>query len=167
MSINREPKETRISTGEYAAQWSLSDFYPECEAKLQALLDAPEDFITDRFGCKKEIHYAQISRINNKLTVWVSCYMDPPEEIVWSELDERFPEDGAPDDLLESLTNLAYECDNYVDEEREMPIDSTLEDIKNVLDILEDLADSELETKYNELIAAIDAACPVDSSSES
>lgn len=160
MSNIREPKETRISTGEYASKWSLSDFYPECEAKLQALLNAPEDFITDRFGCKKEIHYAQISRINGKLTVWVSCYMDLPEDIIWSKVD-----DDLPDDLIDSLTNLAYEYDNYVDEEREMPIDSTLEDIKNVLDILENIADDKLEGIYYDLVSTIHSF--IDSSSES
>ena len=172
MSNYREPEETRISTGDYASKWGLSDFYPECEAKLQALLDSKEDFLTEQFGCKKEIHYAEISRKRDTITVWVSCYMDEVEDIINDELNDR--DEEFPEDFADVLYNGACDICNYYDEERELPGDATMDDIKTALSDLETIGDAALESRYNELIEYINEECeswlashPVDSTSES
>lgn len=65
----------------YASQWSLSDFYEDCEAEIKAVWESGEDFATD-FGCKKEIHYASVERIGGTTTVTARSYIDELMDLI-------------------------------------------------------------------------------------
>ena len=95
-------KEVDISSGEYASHYSLTDLYPQSEAKLREALASGEDFDTDWFGCKKEIRYARYIREGNSITVKVSAQMDDlweSDDLVYDALweacqtEEELPED--------------------------------------------------------------------------
>lgn len=79
-------------TGSYGAHWGLTDLYPEYEEQLRAAIESGEDFVFS-YGCKKEIHQAEIKRANGELTVWCEAAIDElgslTDTVMWEAMGEN------------------------------------------------------------------------------
>lgn len=144
-------------TGWYASKWGISDFYEEAEKSLREALSSGEDFETDWFGCKKEIHYAKISREAGVITLSVSCHMDDlweQDDLIYDALWEMTKiEKCLPEEIIDSIRDAA--CDERIDDSTTrsatLPGSASFEDIVAALDKLEGNADADNTGMYKRL----------------
>ena len=157
-------KEINISDGWYAAHWSLTDFYDKSEKALRDALNSGEDFATEEFGCKKEIHYARVIREGDTVTVTVSAHMDD------LEISEDSPlvldamsyvgmsEDELSEDEIEQLAIYAIECG--VEDRTELwesfpAEDANYNHVVNTIERLEEDAEKTNESMFGQLCVLV------------
>lgn len=145
------------NTGIYASKWGISDFYEEAEKSLRDVLNSGEDFETDWFGCKKEIHYAQITREAGKITVSVSCHMDDlwdGDDLIYDALWEvTKSENELPEEIVDSIRDAAIDeqIDDRYTESVLLPASASFEDVVKALDSCEALANRNNTGMYKRL----------------
>lgn len=145
------------NTGIYASKWGISDFYEEAEKSLRDVLNSGEDFRTDWFGCKKEIHYAQITREAGIITVSVSCHMDDlwdGDDLIYDALWEvTKSENELPEEIIDSIRDAAMD-DNVEDSStwtEVLPPSASFDDVVKALDKCEANAGAENTGMYKRL----------------
>lgn len=141
----------------YSSHWSLTDFYPETEAKLKELISSQEDFECDWFGCKKEIRYAKYRREGKQFTVEVSVHCDDLwgevdliEDAVWEndiKIDELERED------VENIRDIAIDegLDDCVKLESIIDSSATFEDVVAETEKLEEEATRQAHAMFEKL----------------
>lgn len=67
--------------GAYCAHWSLAGMYDDAMGQLMEAIDSGENF-TANWGCKKEIHYATITRIDGKMFISCVAFIDELPDLV-------------------------------------------------------------------------------------
>lgn len=150
------PKRIEITSGDYAAQWGLTDFYSECEDLLRSAVESCKDFETD-WGCKKEIRYASVVRDGGCVVVTVTSHMDDLYEdgdLIYDALWERLHiEDEIPEEMFERIRDFAIDCG--IEDQSEaafaLPRSATFEDICEAIEKLEDYTEASNTAMFNEL----------------
>jgi len=149
ISIIHHPVITELCSGEYAAKWGLTDFYPEAEDKLKELIESGENFCT-KWGCKKEIRYADIERTDTECVVTVTSHMDDLDDegdliydAVWEtmHIEPELPE-AFIQDVYETAMDM--DLDDCTSLEQHLPRTATYEDICSAIEELENQTE-----KYN------------------
>lgn len=145
-----------ISCGDYASQWSLTDFYPESREMLRELLESGEDFKTDWFGPKKEITYAKITREAGTVYIEVGAYMDGLEDdsLIYDAIcTVGGSEDEVTEKQLEEMrSRIDRELYDHYDVDAEHDAaDATMENVCEWLDELEEEARAGSEKTYQRL----------------
>lgn len=146
----------------YGSHWGLTDLYPNCEANLRTLLSSGEDFRAE-WDSKKELLSAEVMRINGKLRVVVSAWMDDlweSDDLIYDALwdackssDDLAPEvieairDAANDSGIEDHAYSRWEgqCDDY-------------EALMHIVSDLADFADEDCQKYFGELKTLVEEA---------
>lgn len=153
----------RLTDGEYASQWGLTDLYPECEAKLRALLESGEDFETDWCGSKKELLSAQYERYRGKLYVTIQAWMDSLSDgdLIYDAAYDKFgSEDVLTDDLLDEIYDYVIDsgiCSDSVYVDDALDASASYEDLMTTVDRLSNEAEEELDRMYQALCDTVEA----------
>lgn len=159
--------------GEYAAKWSISDFYDENAAQLQEAIASGNAFNTGWFGAKKEIEYGLIQRDfpGDVIRVHVRCSMDSDLELVdtafWKAFGggdtctcgrDALAKLGITDDYAAEaiMLDIADVCelgeDNDAEDWTELPATASYEEVINSLDIRAANCRKQLEDWYQVVV---------------
>lgn len=151
-----------ICCGEYAAKWSLTDFYEDSEQKLRDALNSVEDFDTGWWGCRKEIRYARIVREGDEITVQVSCHMDDlfdGDDLIFDALwSERHTEEGLPEYIIDSIRDAAIDVgiDDNTEVSGNLPADgATIDHVAAMITLLEEAAEQQNTEMFDRLCAIV------------
>lgn len=142
---------------EYAGKWSITDFYADSETILREALASGEDFDTNWFGCKKEIHYARITREEGEITVTVSVHMDDlweSDDLIYDALWSACRiEKELPEEIIDSIRDAAIWAgvDDSATCAATIPGSASYEDVVAALDKLETEADEESSHMFRRL----------------
>ena len=107
-----------LDCGAYGSHWDLTDLYTKSAANLKKLLASGENFRAT-WGCKKELLSATILRVDNKLQITVSAWMDELWEsdglIYDAYWEATGREEMIPDNVIDEIRDMAYEvgCDDH------------------------------------------------------
>lgn len=161
--------------GSYAAKWALSDFYEEDEKLLRSIwVTEGQSFVAD-WGCKKEINYCHVERINGKTTIIAKAFIDELPEIADTCLWQAFGGNDKCESGWDGLAKIhGLDCDkdhdrlcslfeeleerlsSYYSEEHEsvesLESEATWEDFINAIDKAESTAMREAEECYQQLV---------------
>lgn len=160
-----------------AAAWGLSDFYKDCEEEIKTVWESGEDFTTD-YGCKKEIHYANIERRNGTTTVTARAYIDELMELIdtaiWRayggndkssggydavskifNLDPNTDEDKIHDRMQEIADSVCEMYEEGHEASSELPPGATWDQFVETLDRCETEAATKAEECYQAIVEAI------------
>lgn len=149
-------KEIDISSGLFGSHYSLTDLYPQSEAKLREALASGEDFDTDWVGCKKEIRYARYIREGDSITVQVSAQMDDlweSDDLVYDALWEACQtEEELPDDFIDSIrSGAAGDIDDCSEISVVLPATATYEEIMAATEKAEEMAEQRNSEMFKRL----------------
>ena len=142
---------------EYASKWGISDFYDDSEAILREALASEEDFTTGWFGCKKEIHYAEITREDGELKLTVSVHCDDlweSDDLIYDALWSACRiEKELPEEIIDSIRDEALwdNIDDHCDCWSTLPGDSIYDYVVDELDALERKAMEETDHMFKRL----------------
>lgn len=149
--------------GTYGAHWGLTDLYAEHEEELRKALASSKDFLA-KWGCKKEIRYASVQRIDGN--IFVTCYdhidelPDITDTVLW-EVGGRNEkcESGYdfvckyhnldPEKDFQKATDIMEECEGWFEDvyrerfsaSRKLPGTATYDTVIEAVDSAENEAD--------------------------
>lgn len=145
-----------ISTGEYAAQWSLTDFYDDCKNALAKALASGKDFHTE-WGCKKEIHYCDLVKKSGWIRITVTCNTDDitdSDDLIFDAAsDANIDEEKLTDEVLSQIHDAVFDeglGDSSV-RVSEISDSSSIDDVIKEIDRLEDEAMNTNNQMYERL----------------
>ena len=145
--------------GSYAAKWALSDFYEEDEELLRSIwMTEGQSFVAD-WGCKKEINYCHVERVNGRTTIIAKAFIDELPEIADTCLWRAFGGNDKCDSGWDALAKIhGLDCDK--DHDRLISLFEDLEDYLRESHFEEHEAERLLESEatWEDFIDAIDEA---------
>lgn len=156
------------NSSDYAAKWSLSDFYEEDEVILKNAIASGENFKAE-WGCKKEIHYASLEKNDNGICIEVRVYIDELEDLLdtaiwqaaggndvcscgwhWLQMHHK----GKEHEVFESLIKLIRQGDYYPECHTCTLVllrDAIFEEVVDTINEAEDEAEKIAEQCYQEI----------------
>lgn len=145
--------------GSYASKWALSDFYEEDEKLLRSIwVTEGQNFVAD-WGCKKEIHYCHVERVDGKTTIIAKAFIDELPEIADTCLWVAYGGNDKCSSGWDALCKI-HGLDPEKDDEKLWVLFEDLEDRMNGYYSEEHEAEETLEpgASWEDFIAAIDRA---------
>lgn len=175
-----EPEITEIDfgDGDYQAKWGLSDFNEGDEAIIREAWDRPDFNFKADWGCKKEIQYAHVERVDGVTTIRATACVDELHDLIdtciwkdyggndkcnsgWDAVCRIFNLNPNTDDEIgyekfDEICEALAECyEEYHEAQVELPVGATWDDFINGIDEASTKAEAHAEECFKSLVESV------------